>query len=230
MFRQLFEGVRYNHRASTNGDKVARCLYEDLLGVGRSRALCTRIAEHRCVVNKQNRRRGIKARRGDGTFGELIPNMVAVVEPGFSVAQGEISNVEIGVEVKILAKSMTKQIARVENDLRDQVRQFQTKANNPVCVGIVGINYAKHYVGYEGDREYRTDGTASARHPSQEAPQAENQLSQVLGTTFDELIFLQYRATNEPSYPFEWVNEVGTQMDYGAVLARISEKYDTRFG
>lgn len=228
-FRRLFDGAKYVHRASTNGDKVARCLYEDLYGLGKSKVLCARIAEHRAVVNKQNRRQGIRARRGDGTFGELIPNVVAVVEPGFSVANGEISNVEIGVEVKIFSKAMVKQIARVENDLRDQVKQFQRRANNPVCVGIVGINYAAKYVSYEGDRAYPTDGVRD-RHPIQEAAHVEQRLSLDLETTFDELLFLKYRATNEPPYPFEWVDPKETLLDYGAALARISDKYDTRFG
>ena len=174
-FRQLFEGVLYRHRVSTSGDVVARCLYEDLFALDKSQALRDRIAQRQLVVNMQNRRRGIRARRGDGTLGESVPGVATVVMPGFTVAHGEIANVEIGVEVKILAKAMLKQLARVENDLRDQVKQFQTHANNPVCIGIVGINHAESYVGYEGERVYKTDGT-SRRHPIQEAEQAERRL------------------------------------------------------
>ena len=229
-FQQLFDGVKYRHRASTNGDKVARCLYEDLYDLGRSKSFRTRIAENRSAVNTQNRRRGVRARRGDGTFGELIPNVVVVVDSGFSVPRGEIANVEIGVEVKIFSKAMVKQLGRVENDLRDQVKQFQTRATNPVCVGIVGLNCAPHYVGYEGGRAYPTDGTTRYRHPAQEAPQIEQRLSSALETKFDELLFLKYRATNELPYPFEWVDPIGVRLDYGAALVRISEKYETRFG
>jgi hypothetical protein len=54
----------------------------------------------------QNKRKGIEARRGDGTFGELILGERAVVDPGYKVARGPVANVEIGVEVKILAKAM----------------------------------------------------------------------------------------------------------------------------
>ncbi len=45
-----------------------------------------------------------------------------------------------------------------------------------------------------------------------------------------KFIFLRYKATNDPPYPFEWVNYVETFQDYGAVLTRISRTYDTRFG
>lgn len=228
-FQQLFEGVRYRHRVSTNGDVVARCLYEDLLVLGKSQALHDRITQRQLVVNVQNRRRGIRARRGDGTLGERVPGVSAVVVPGFAVAHGEIANVEIGVEVKILAKAMIKQLGRVENDLRDQVKQFQTHANNPVCVGIVGINHAERYVGYEGERANTTDGTGKYRHPIQEAEQAERRIYDALSTRFDELLFMRYRATNEPPYPFEWVDHVNTRIDYGAALVRISNAYDIRF-
>ena len=229
-FQEVFDGVKYRHRSSTTGDKVARCLYEDLYALGKSKGLCMRIAQHRSVVNTQNKRRGIRARRGDGTFGELVPGVAPVIEIGFSVARGEISNVEIGIEVKILSKAMGKQLGRVQNDLREQVRQFQTKANNPICVGIVGINCAERYTSYEGDRAVPTDGTARYRHPAQEAPDVERRLSQELETTFDELLLLKYRATNEPPYPFAWVHPIDVRKDYGAALARISDTYDTRFG
>ena len=108
------------------------------------------------------------------------------------MGRAEIANVEIGVEVKILAKAMVKQLARVENDLRDQVDQFRTKANNPVCVGIVGINHADYCIGYEGERQYQTDGSSGKRHPFQEAATAEQRLYHALNTRFDELLFLRY--------------------------------------
>lgn len=227
-FRRLFDGVQYKHRDSSRGDWVARHLYEDLHSLKKSRVLRHRIDSHECVLNTQNRRRGIVARRGDGTFGELVPGETAVAEDGFVVARGQISNVEIGVEVKILAKAMIKQIARVENDLRDQVAQFHFGATAPVCVGIVGINHADRCVSYEGERVWPTDGE-SRKHPVQEAAEAERRLKATLSTKFDELIFLRYRATNEDPFPFEWVDDIETRRDYGAALTRISRKYDVRF-
>lgn len=52
---------------------------------------------------------------------------MAIVDPGYIVARGPIATVEIGVEVKILAKAMIKQVNRVINDLRDQVSQFRRR-------------------------------------------------------------------------------------------------------
>lgn len=48
--------------------------------------------------------------------------------------------------------------------------------------------------------------------------------------TSEALASLQYKATNEPPYPFEWLNYIDTFQDYGAALTRISRTYDTRFG
>lgn len=230
-FRGLFEGTRYNHRVSTHGDTVAVWLFEDLLTLGRSPGLARSINRRESIVSAKNQAVGIPARRGDRRFGTAVSNVVAVVVPGFAVPRGPIANIEIGAEVKIIGKSMKKQIDRVETDLRSQADHFRTtKANNPICVGIVGINFAPHYVSYEGDRVYQTDGTGRRRHPAQEAPSTEQRLRQSLDTTFDELLLLRYKATNEPPYPFQWVDATATRMDYGAALSRISDKYENRFG
>jgi hypothetical protein len=228
-FRGLCEGKKYIHRDSSRGDWVAHHLYEALYALGKSKLLVERIARREHVLNVQNKRRGIKARRGDGTFGELIPGMAAIVDPGFAVARGPIANVEIGVEVKILAKAMIKQIGRVKSDLEKQVDHFHRGAGNPICVGIVGVNYAESCVSYEGDREYPTDGKKYT-HPVQEAAGAEAHLTDDPAPKFDEFLFLRYRATNAPPYPFEWVRYVDTFQDYGASLTRISRAYNTRFG
>ena len=68
-------------------------------------------------MNVSNLRRGVEARRDDGTFGQLIPGERSIIDPGYSVARGPIATVEIGVEVKILAKAMIKQMDRVINVL-----------------------------------------------------------------------------------------------------------------
>src|SRR4051812_11152515 len=94
-FEQAFDGVKYRHRSSTVGDKVAVHLYEDLLNLGRSKLLAERMKSKEFVVNVQNVRRGVKARRGDGTFGEKIPNTPSVEAAGFLVARGQIATVEI---------------------------------------------------------------------------------------------------------------------------------------
>jgi hypothetical protein len=91
---------------SNQGDIIAVHLYEDLVTISRSSKLTDGITRQQHVVNVQNRLRGIKARRGDGTFGEIIPGVAPTIQPGFAVARGPIATVEIGTEVKILAKAM----------------------------------------------------------------------------------------------------------------------------
>jgi len=113
-FRRLFEGEVYKHRASNQGDFVAMHLYEDLIAIDRSSRLIEAVVERKDrVLNVQNRRRGVTARRGDGTFGELIPGETAIADTGYLVSRGPIATVEIGIEVKVLAKAMIKQIDRV---------------------------------------------------------------------------------------------------------------------
>jgi len=204
-------------------------LYEDLFAIGRSPKLVGVIKEKRSVLNVQNRTRGIKARRGDGTFGEIIPGEVPIDDPGYSVARGPIATVEIGVEVKILAKAMIKQIDRVVGDLRKQVEHFKRSGGSPICVGVVGVNHASHTVGYEGERATKTTGKGGYLHPIQEAFEAERRLRADAAPEFDEFIVLRYRATNEPPFPFEWVDYSATRQDYGAALARISREYERRF-
>jgi hypothetical protein len=204
-------------------------LYEDLRAIDRSPKLVSAIDEGRSVLNAQNRTRGIKARRGDGTFGEIIPGEFPVIDTGFAVARGPIATVEIGVEVKILAKAMIKQIDRVIGDLRKQVEHFKRSGGSPICVGVVGINHANQTVGYEGERATRTTGKGGYLHPIQEAPEAERRLRADAAPTFDELIVLRYRATNEDPFAFEWVDYSATRQDYGAALARISREYEKRF-
>jgi hypothetical protein len=228
-FRKLFQGQRYLHRKSTSGDFVAMHLYEDLHAVAKSRILRRRIDERSRVLNVQNKRRGIEARRGDGTFGELIPNVEAMADRGYAVGRGLIATVEIGWEVKILAKAMIKQIDRVIGDLVKQVAHFKRGGGTPICVGIAGINHATIYTSYEKDREWPTDGSASYRHPVQEASAAESRLLIQAKPSFDEFLILRFRASNRPPYSFEWLDLKGTKLDYGAILTRISREYDRRF-
>ncbi|HEY1341326.1 MAG TPA: hypothetical protein VGF59_27640 [Bryobacteraceae bacterium] len=130
-------------------------LYEDLIAIRRSPKLSEAAVERKDrILNVQNKRRGVAARRGDATFGEIIPGETAIVDEGYIVARGPIATVEIGVEVKILLKAMIKQIDRVINDLRNQTVQFKRGGGNPICVAVIGINQAESTVGYEGDRPF----------------------------------------------------------------------------
>ena len=229
-FRRLFEGKIYKHRNSSQGDFVAMHLYEDLITINRSpRLIETAISRKDRVLNVQNKRRGVAARRGDATFGELIPGETAITDAGYLVARGPIATVEIGVEIKVLAKAMIKQIDRVINDLRNQVVQFKCGGGHPICVAVIGINQAETTIGYEGERPFPTTGKQGFLHPFQEAPEAERRLLAEAAPEFDEFVVLRFKATNAPPYPFEWVNYKETRLDYAAALSRISARYQQRF-
>jgi hypothetical protein len=229
-FRRLFEGKVYKHRSSNQGDFVAMHLYEDLVAINRSPQLIDAALRRRDrVLNVQNKRRGIEARRGDGTFGEIIPGETPILDSGYLIARGPIATVEIGVEVKVLAKAMIKQIDRVINDLRNQVQQFRRGGGNPICIAVVGINHAKNYISFEGNRQIPTIGAGGFLHPIQEAAKAEQRLIAEAKPAFDEFLVLRYAATNAPPYPFEWVGYDGLKLDYGATLTRISSRYHGRF-
>lgn len=227
-FSGLFEGAKYKHRSSNLGDHVASFLYEDLVELNRSAKLVSRVKSGLAVVNTANVAVGKQVRRGDGTFGESVPNLATVFVDGFLVPRGRIAAVEIGAETKILAKAMIKQIDRVISDLQRQVEHFKTSNPNAIAVGIVGINHSEQYVSFEGRRQFKTDGKVH-KHPIQEAAEAERRLIARAQPAFDELVLLRFRASNLKPYPFAWVNETETQVEYGAALARISREYESRF-
>ncbi len=117
-FQGLFDGRIFKHRASTQGDAVAIQFYEDLYYLNRSQTYVDRVTRGISVVNVGNTRQGVKARRGDGSFGEIIPHEIPVIEPGYAVKRGPIATIEIGIEIKIIQKAMIRQIDRVINDLK----------------------------------------------------------------------------------------------------------------
>jgi hypothetical protein len=225
-FRDLFEGKIFRHRASNQGDLVAIQLFEDLYTLPNpSPRYIQRVDNAISVLNMQNKAHGIKARRGDGSFGEIVPNAPPETDAGFVVQRGPIATIEIGIEVKIIAKAMIKQIDRVINDLKGQATHFKSKHGKPITIGIVGINHAPEYMSFEGDRTYPTTGKSGALHPIQEAAEAEARLLQLAAPSYDEFLILRFIATNAPPYAFRWVNEQRTNLDYGAVLARVSSRF-----
>jgi hypothetical protein len=151
-FSHIFQGQAYRHRSSTQGDRLARLVYEDIYALDRSAILRNRIDNVQCVVNVTNRVTGIKVRRGDGSFGESLPTVPGTREPGFVVGIGPTANVQIGIEVKIMATAMIKQIDRVINDLKNQALQFRNRNPSAITIAIVGVNHAPRYSSYEGER------------------------------------------------------------------------------
>lgn len=227
-FRSLFEGQSYFHRDSSLGDRVASYLYEDLYVLNKSAKLHDRIDARSRVLNSQNLTVGVPRRRGDGTFGERVPVAQAIEDPGFAVARGPVATIEIGVETKILAKAMIKQIDRVIGDLIRQAEEFKKKGGQAICVGIVGVNFAEQYTSYEGERSFPTDGR-KYKHPIQEADDAISRLQQRAIPAFDEFLILRFDASNKPPHPFSWVDENQTALEYSALLTRVSRLYDRRF-
>ncbi len=228
-FRKLFEGSKYKHRVSTHGDRVASFLYEDLFDLGRSAKYVAAVSSKSRVLNSKNLAVGKKTRRGDGTFGERVPHIVAVMAPNHTVAFAEVATIELGTEVKILAKAMRKQLGRVCSDLEKQVKEFKKHGGNPICVGIVGINWSESYTSFERRKVWKTTGKAGYPHPLQEAAGVERDLASRVENMFDELVLLRFKATNERPYAFSWVDQAETEKLYASALIRISRDYEARF-
>lgn len=166
-------------------------------------------------------------RRGDGTFGEKVASADATEETNFNVAKGPTVNVQIGVEVKILATAMIKQIDRVISDLFKQAREFERVTKDAISVAIVGVNHASKYTSHEGDRTYDKPGSGPA--PSKEATKAISELKSSATQHFDEFLIVPFEATNRPPYPFSWVDKKTTTNKYSAVCQRTLSEYDSRF-
>ncbi|HZW95763.1 MAG TPA: hypothetical protein VFF64_22640 [Candidatus Eremiobacteraceae bacterium] len=132
------------------------------------------------------------------------------------------------MEIKILAKAMIKQVDRVIGDLMRQTEEFRKKGGQAICVGIVGVNFAKQYTSYEGDRAFPTGGR-KYKNPIQEADDAISRLRQRAAPSFDEFLILRFDASNTKPHPFSWVDEKQTLLEYSALLTRLSREYDRRF-
>jgi hypothetical protein len=217
-FAEVFRNGPYIHRNQTLGNFIANHLFDDLCLLARSSKLVAGVREGRYVVNRANVVRGRRGRRGDGTFGELIPGEQGEPENGFLVKRGPVATVMVGAETKILAKSMIKQIDRVITDLRNQATVFRSQTAKAIAVGIVGVNHAEEYTSYEGDRSYPADP-----RPAKEAAEAIRRLESGAAKSFDEFIVLRFKATNVSPYPFTWIDERDTRQSYGAALLRLSQ-------
>jgi hypothetical protein len=143
-FRSTFEGQIYKHRIFNIGDKIAEFLYEDLVLLGRSTKIASRVSSADLVVNTLNRVTGKVGRRGDGTFGWRVPSATPQSEGGYSVRRGPVADIQIGTEVKIIATKMLAQIDRVMTDLKNQASTYKVLNPDALRVGIVGVNFADH--------------------------------------------------------------------------------------
>lgn len=224
-FENLFRGQVYLHRDSSLGNLVAAHLYEDL--GAHSAKLAQRMAGPGFVVNVAGSTRGVKARRGDGTFGPVVPGSTPLPVPGFVVWRGMVALTQIGAEVKIVATAHLKQIDRVMKNLLNSASEIRTKSTNAITVGIAGVNYSPSWTGHEGTRQFpKNRKPASAKA---EADEAARRLDEMARPAFDEFLLFRFAATNRPPYPFAWIDPAGTQANYGAALVRIAHLYDQRF-
>lgn len=224
-FRKAFEDTTYKHRNSTIGNTIGRELFEDLLTHAVSSAYLEHVEHRRGVVNSGGKIETPKViRRNDSIFGRPP----AGVEPrpprrGSSVAEGPVAEPRIGCEVKIIAKSQQKQIDRVISDLDNFARRMNSLSRKSINVAIIGVNQESDYVGYEGERAFKH------RLREQEPDAVVAKLKDQLLGRYDELVLLRFKATNQPPYPFAWVDPHRIELEYGAALTRVGERYQERF-
>lgn len=220
----MFQGQVYRHRVSTTGDTIAGYLYEDLLTLGQSPKFLQRVQRREVAVNTGNQIKGKKGRRGDGTFGRVVPESKATTTQELAVPRGLVAHLEIGTEVKIGATKLIAQVDRVINDLSNQAHIFKTHNRNAIKVAIVGVNYADRYIGWEGDRPF-----LAKEPPGREAGDFARRIGSTVDSHYDELLILRFSATNIEPYGFEWLNKIQTEQLYGSALVRISAEYERRF-
>lgn len=224
-FANVFDGSIYRHRVSHTGDVVASYLYEDMYKLGHSRGFCEHVDDSRVAVNTGNQIKGKKGRRGDGTFGRVVPSAPPNRVPGFTVPRGLVANLEIGAEFKIGATKLIAQVDRVINDLIHQARVFSDLNGAALRVAFVGVNFADSYLGHEGERTYE-----ARVPPSREAADFASRIETAVRPHYDEVLVLRFKATNKDPYGFEWVNYRLTEQEYTSALVRLSAEYQRRFG
>jgi hypothetical protein len=163
-------------------------------------------------------------RRNDSIFGKP-PAGAGALPPkeGLWVREGLVAEPRIGCEVKILAKSQQKQIDRVISDLDNFALRMKSLNRKCINVAIVGVNRESNYVGHEGERAFKR------KLRDQEPGIVVAKLRERLLGRYDELLVFQFRATNQPPDPFEWVDPNRFELDYGAALTRVGELYQRRF-
>ena len=226
-FEETFRRGPYFHRNSQIGNRIADFLFDDLYLVAEQSQLRRDVDAGRAALNPKGIHPGVRSRRGDGSFGPIVPGHSPKPYVGHVIPIGPTAAVDLGAEVKILAKAMIKQIDRVISDLCGQAREFKTKSKAAVPVGIVGLNMADHYVSYEGERTYPTGGKGGP-HPILEADEANRRLLDRAEPCYEEFLVLPFRATNEPPYPFEWVRPQATRDAYASMLVRLLRLYERR--
>lgn len=112
-FEQTFSRGPYLHRNSQLGNRIADCLFDDLYLLDERSRFRAAVDAGEVALNPKGISPGVKARRGDGSFGPVVPGHTPTLRAGHVVPVAPTASAEIGSEVKILAKAMIKQIDRV---------------------------------------------------------------------------------------------------------------------
>lgn len=224
-FKRTFLGTIYVHRNSTLGNKIGREIFEDLPRLHVSPLYEEHVRALAGVVNSGGKIHTQRAiRRNDSVFGRPPAGVdIRPTKNTFLVPEGPVAEPRIGCEVKIIAKSQQKQIDRVINDLAGFSDRM--KSLSPACINlaVVGVNHESDYEGHEGDRSYKH------KLKKQEPINVMAKLKEELLGRYDELLVLAFRATNQPPYPFRWIEPRRVELDYGAGLTRVGELFQRRF-
>lgn len=224
-FRTTFAGTVYKHRDSTLGNKIGRQLFEDLLALQVSIGYKEHAQQGAGLVNIGGKIHTPRAiRRNDSVFGKPPAGVtITLPRPGFMVAEGPVADPRVGCEVKILAKSQQKQIDRVINDLEGFALRMNSLTRECINVAVVGVNEESDYVGHEGERTFKH------RLRDEEPGIIVAKLRERLLDRYNELLVVRFKATNQPPYPFTWVDAQRVEIDYGAALTRVGNLYQSRF-
>ncbi|HVL53733.1 MAG TPA: hypothetical protein VM344_05680 [Vitreimonas sp.] len=223
-FEETFRQGPYLHRNSQLGNRIADFLFDDLYLLDPTSRFHLDVDAGRIALNPKGVSPGLRARRGDGSFGPVVPGYTPLPYIGHVIPVSPTAEVDLGAEVKILAKAMIKQIDRVISDLCGQSREFKTKSPDALTIGLIGLNVADRYVSFEGARRYPTGDYGP--HPYQEAPEAERRLLASAEPCYQEFLILPFRASNDPPFQFDWARERETRDRYGAMLTRLLRSYE----
>lgn len=223
-FEETFRDRQYLHRNSQLGNRIADYLFDDMYELSADSRFRRDVDLGVAALNPKGVSPGVSSRRGDGSFGPVVPGNRPKPYVGHAISIAPTSEVDIGAEVKILAKAMIKQIDRVISDLCGQAGHFKRKSPGAITIGIVGLNLAASYTSYERDRAYPTGEFGP--HPAVEGPEAERRLRASAEPCFDEFLILPFRASNVTPYPFDWVKEKAVEDRYASMISRLLRRYE----
>jgi hypothetical protein len=140
-----------------------------------------------------------------------------------------IATVEIGIEVKALAKAMIKQIDRVISDF--VTKSFSSNAAAAIRFALPSSELTTRRAQWatkESAGFLQQESRASCI-PARKRPKPSAGSSPRPHRISMSFLVLRFTATNKPPFPFDWLDYNDTRLDYAAALSRISARYQQRF-